>query len=255
MSLSPKLRDTALNGARQARTKIAKVKAALRELPQTAGERQALADSVGFLFESELVEDERLLDSLQLGLVRLSEAMKMLQSSPHAEHVTCHRAQADLAMALATLYPSTCAMESVLRPEETSAGVISAPPERLTLEIVPEEDERRAESRQHIDTAIGLQTDNCFFTGQAGDISAGGLFVASEAPRSVGTEVTLSFVLPSGYQVTTLGVVRWMDQQGREGNAIDKRSGMGIAFESLMPSDRAAIEAFLVMRPPFVQSE
>lgn len=250
MPLSPELRDTAITGARQARAKVAAVKTVLRTLADTESERQALTDCVGFLYESEIAEGEHLLDSLQLGLGRLSEAMKLLQGSPHAGDAALHQAQADLAMALATLYPSTCTMESLLRPDEPRESLVPAPSKRLTLEVVPDEDERRAEARQRIDTAIGLRSDNFFFTGQAGDISTGGLFVASDDLKPVGTEVTLSFVLPSGYQVTALGVVKWTGDEP-PGEAARARTGMGIAFQGLHPSDRAAIDNFLLKRPPF----
>jgi len=243
MKLSGELVEMALGGSRAARAKIASVQQSLAAVPASAAARQSLADSVGFLYESEITRDERLLDSLQLGLSRLSEAMRQLQDTSLTADARVEGCQADLAMALATLYPPTCTLEGILRPEEAAIPRESAPPKRPSLEIIPEDEERRAEARLRIETDIGLQSGHTFFSGKTGDISSGGLFLLTDDAHEIGTEVTLSFVLPSGYQVTTLGIVRWTESKS------DGRGGIGIAFEGLHAADRDALSAFLGQHP------
>ncbi len=55
--------------------------------------------------------------------------------------------------------------------------------------------ERRTAERLELSADIGLHSATQFFTGLSGDISRGGLFVATWAPLPLGTEV-VSFVLP-----------------------------------------------------------
>lgn len=136
---------------------------------------------------------------------------------------------------------------------------------RKALELVPDADEglvdrasgspvnegseRRTTERVSLSADIGLHSATQFFTGLSGDVSRGGLFVATWAPLPLGTEVTVSFVLPSGYQVTAPGRVAWLkDPQGTRVEGEDT-PGMGVRFTSLTDPDRQAIEVFLTRRP------
>lgn len=135
---------------------------------------------------------------------------------------------------------------------------------RKALELVPDADEglverasgspmmegaeRRTAERLELSADIGLHSATQFFTGLSGDISRGGLFVATWAPLPLGTEVTVSFVLPGGHPITAPGVVTWL--RDAQGEGIGEGSpGMGVRFIALSLDDRAAIERFLQRRP------
>lgn len=147
----------------------------------------------------------------------------------------------------------------------------SDPPEAMplkrkrkrALELVPDADEglverssgsplndvdRRTTERVSLSADIGLHSATQFFTGLSGDVSRGGLFVATWAPLPLGTEVTVSFVLPGGHQVTTAGHVAWLKEPQGEGAGEDA-PGMGVRFATLSEADRRAVESFLARRP------
>lgn len=105
---------------------------------------------------------------------------------------------------------------------------------------------RRASQRVLIEADVGLVSESNFYAGLTMDVSAGGIFVATYVIRPVGTLVTLSFVLPEGYAVTTGGVVRWV----RDTTGFDGTPGMGIAFQGLNIEALRHIEAFCKKRPP-----
>lgn len=109
-------------------------------------------------------------------------------------------------------------------------------------------DDRRTNDRVQLSADIGLHSATQFFTGLTGDVSHGGIFVATWAPLPLGTEVTVAFVLPGGYQVTAPGVVAWLKDAQGEGEG-EGTPGMGVRFMSLSSEDRRAIERFLARRP------
>lgn len=121
--------------------------------------------------------------------------------------------------------------------------------ERASGSPVNEGSDRRTNERVELSADIGLHSATQFFTGLTGDVSHGGIFVATWAPLPLGTEVTVAFVLPSGYQVTASGHVAWLKepQEGAEGA---ETPGMGVRFANLSTEDRHAIEVFLARRPP-----
>jgi uncharacterized protein (TIGR02266 family) len=107
--------------------------------------------------------------------------------------------------------------------------------------------ERRESERVSLEVDIGLHSESQFYAGLSDDVSEGGLFVSTVRVLPVGSELTLSFVLPGGHAVTTRGRVAWLatPRDVEDGT----RSGMGVRFVRLEPQHRAAIEAFLRLRP------
>lgn len=120
--------------------------------------------------------------------------------------------------------------------------------ERVSGSPVNENSERRTTERVDLQADIGLHSATQFFTGLTGDVSRGGIFVATWAPLPLGTEVTVAFVLPGGYQVTAPGRVAWLKDPQSTDEATDT-PGMGVRFLSLSSEDRQAIEKFLTRRP------
>jgi type IV pilus assembly protein PilZ len=105
--------------------------------------------------------------------------------------------------------------------------------------------ERRAAPRAHIEVEVSLTSESHFFVGLTGDLSGGGLFVATWSAVPVGAPVALAVSLPDG-PVLARGHVRWV-RDAAEGRA----PGLGVAFESLSDEDRARVEAFCTERAPW----
>lgn len=108
--------------------------------------------------------------------------------------------------------------------------------------------ERRVQERVELEIDIGLHSATQFYAGLSNDISQGGIFVSTVKPMPVGSEVSISFVLPGGHNVTTRGRVAWLSSPRDEAG----RPGMGVRFERLEPEHRHAIEKFLRYRPPML---
>jgi uncharacterized protein (TIGR02266 family) len=104
--------------------------------------------------------------------------------------------------------------------------------------------ERRVSERVAIEAEVSLTSDSQFFVGVSGDISQGGLFAQTYKPVPLGSRVLLAIFLPTG-DIVTRGVVRWA-RPATEGAP----PGLGICFDALLSSERAAIEAFCRTRPP-----
>ncbi len=112
----------------------------------------------------------------------------------------------------------------------------------------PRLDGRRKTPRVAMQAAVDLHSDTNFFAGFSTDLSSGGLFVATVQYAPIGTEIDLSFVLPSGERVSAHGVVRWT----REVN--DKTPhifpGIGVQFVGLPDEAKKIIEKFVSEREP-----
>jgi uncharacterized protein (TIGR02266 family) len=108
--------------------------------------------------------------------------------------------------------------------------------------------DRRERGRAEFTVDIGLHSTTQFFAGISGDLSEGGLFVATYIPQPIGTELSVSFVLPGGASISTPAIVAWI-RQGQDSGA---EPGMGLRFFRLEDKERAAIERFLKIRPPML---
>jgi len=120
---------------------------------------------------------------------------------------------------------------------------------RRPVEFVPParpDDDRRYSRRVDLDVDIGLHSETNFFVGFAEDISDGGLFVATYDLLPIGTELTLSLVLPGGRQIVAPARVTWI----RDPHDGDLAPGVGVRFERLDEEDRDAIDRFLKKRAP-----
>jgi uncharacterized protein (TIGR02266 family) len=126
--------------------------------------------------------------------------------------------------------------------KEEPAKIDVAPEPTKTL-AVPVEDLRTA-PRKKLEVNVGIQSDSHFFAGLSGDVSKGGLFVATYAELPLGGKVMLDFELPNG-PVLVEGTVRW--QRVATDNA---PPGVGIQFEDVEPAMLALIERFCKARPP-----
>jgi uncharacterized protein (TIGR02266 family) len=137
----------------------------------------------------------------------------------------------------------------VAEPTKTLFVPIEAPAsaEMPVAAQVPEEEqgpEHRTAPRKKLEVDVGIRSDSHFFAGLSGDVSKGGLFVATYAEIPIGGKVTLDFELPNG-PIVVQGTVRW--QRIATDNA---GPGLGIQFESIARDQLALIERFCQARPP-----
>lgn len=106
----------------------------------------------------------------------------------------------------------------------------------------------RTGARVKMQAAVDFNSDDNFFNGFSANISDGGLFVATVNLLPLGTEVDLSFSLPSGERIEAKGKVQWVREVNDQ--LIDAFPGMGVQFSELNPVAQSAISQFLVQRDP-----
>ena len=106
----------------------------------------------------------------------------------------------------------------------------------------------RSSERFDLEVKVDLESDHNFYTGLTQNISAGGLFIATNVLRRIGDRITLKFSLPGSTQPIDIETeVRWI----RENSAlhkVDGATGMGVRFINLSPEASAAISTFLKNR-------
>jgi uncharacterized protein (TIGR02266 family) len=101
--------------------------------------------------------------------------------------------------------------------------------------------ERRRSSRAELIVRVDYSTVDEMFSEFTSDINEGGVFIETENPQPLGTEVALHFNLPGSERLvkTTGVVVRKSD--GDQGEA----AGMGIEFEELPDEARTHINQLI----------
>jgi uncharacterized protein (TIGR02266 family) len=149
----------------------------------------------------------------------------------------------ELAGILARLHPSH---DELSRSGDDDGSRPSNRPSRPSE--LPEGADRRKDTRVDLDVGIGFQSETNFYTGFSADISEGGLFVATYDVLPLGTELTVSFVLPDGPQVTVRGRVAWVREPMDFSS--DLHPGMGVAFGEVPEEARTAIHRFIRLREP-----
>jgi len=107
--------------------------------------------------------------------------------------------------------------------------------------------QHRLTRRVPVCLGVGFESDSSTFTGVTSDISEGGLFVATHTLPAVGCEIDLRFSLPSGPELHTRGIVRWL----RDSHEADSAPpGIGVQFSALAERELTAIRAFIDQREP-----
>jgi uncharacterized protein (TIGR02266 family) len=110
--------------------------------------------------------------------------------------------------------------------------------------------ERRAAERCLVETEISVSSDSQFFTGLAGNVSNGGVFLATYRPLPKGERVSLRISLPEG-EVLATGTVRWT----REASS-GATPGLGISFDSPLDGDTLErVLRFCALREPLLHDE
>jgi uncharacterized protein (TIGR02266 family) len=242
--------DRPFDAARSAR------KAALQARRDTAGAvRSQLGQVKAQLttLSQQLLADEKTAQKLG-GLVKQQQ-----RAAQEAEQV---EVEEDQFAGDQTLPPG--AMMAPPLPESTPPPPMPLPPMRARPKTLPpkpppgasaDADARpnRISPRVRMQATVDLHSDNNFFTGFSSNLSDGGLFVATVNLLPIGTEVDVTFSLPSGEKVAAKGTVRWLREVNDK--LPDSFPGLGIQFTSLDNKDQAAIDGFLAEREPLFYTE
>jgi uncharacterized protein (TIGR02266 family) len=106
--------------------------------------------------------------------------------------------------------------------------------------------DRRQQQRVELAVEVGLRSESNFYTGFSGDISEGGVFIATYNLLPQGSRVEVSFGLPGGHEIVTAAEVRWIFDP----IDINEQPGMGVRFLSLTEHQAEAIRQFMELRAP-----
>ena len=103
--------------------------------------------------------------------------------------------------------------------------------------------ERRAGVRLPIEMDVHVEGAAHRFDATTGDLSSGGIFVATQRVLPLGAHVMLVFTLPNGVALEVLGAVT--RHAGGESSP-----GFGASFFCLEPKVRELLESFCAVREP-----
>ena len=103
--------------------------------------------------------------------------------------------------------------------------------------IPPDGKERRSYDRIPVsDWAVDFQSGDTFLYSYIQNISAMGIFVYSEKPLAVGSQITLKFAPPGEEPFELVGEVAWVNPYREGGENLNP--GMGVRFVELEPETR-----------------
>jgi uncharacterized protein (TIGR02266 family) len=210
---------------------------------------QNLAQAVGALFEAERASSD--VDgkaSVKHAMGSLSQTMALLQEVRSA-HPGISTATKALAEVMGKLYPLS-QMPSI-RPG-AHPSVRPAPPVPATAPV-PVEAQRVSipGSRAPLEANVGATTESNFFVGFSGEISEGGVFVATYQTIDLGEKVDVLVTLPGGFERKIPGTVRFV----RDPMDMDSEPGIGVKFDRLEDESRELILRFIRKRPPLFYDE
>ncbi len=97
--------------------------------------------------------------------------------------------------------------------------------------------------RAQLAVKVGMEHGNAFFTGFSGNISSGGLFVATHNLLDLGSQLELFFEMPDGHEVAVVGEVRWVREYNPD--ATDAPPGMGLRFLNLSHDDQILVDRYI----------
>jgi uncharacterized protein (TIGR02266 family) len=253
---------TGAKAAAESREMLGSILEALQadpNVPQDVlGVASNIAQAVGALFEAERASSD--VDgraSIKHAMGSLSQTMALLQEVK-SKHDAIDNATRTLAQVMGKLFP--LAQATSMRPPRSSlpaqggANVAPIPQAGIPAEAVrsaPPQPSLPPGSRAHLEANIGATTESNFFVGFSGEISDGGVFVATYASMDVGDKVSVLVTLPGGYEQNIPGTVRFV----RDPMDMDSEPGIGVKFDRLGSEARELILRFIRKRPPLFYDE
>ncbi len=116
---------------------------------------------------------------------------------------------------------------------------------KYKADILIADDERRATPRHELTVEVTFESQHNFYTGLSQDLSAGGLFVATDMLCPVGECIRVHFTLPGSAEVMdAITEVRWVRSTDMNGT----ESGMGLQFLQMSTKTKQAVKEFAVKR-------
>jgi uncharacterized protein (TIGR02266 family) len=226
-----------------------------------------LAGAVGALFEAEKASsDVDGKSSVKHAMGSLSQTMALLQDVK-SDHEGILIATKALAQVMSKLYPLATVptlRPSAPAPHSSSTQVGNAPTVQAAPSSAPKAAPApraapapakpvavRAGPREKLEANVGATTESNFFVGFSGEISEGGVFIATYATFPIGTPVEVLVTLPGGYESTIMGTVRFV----RDPMDMDSEPGIGVRFEGLTSEQRELALRFIRNRPPLFYDE
>jgi len=204
-----------------------------------------VAKAIGSLFEAEKAgSDSEGKASVRNAMSSLSQTLALLQDVS-SEHKGVEVAARSLAGIMSKLYPLTAlpTIRPSVPPEGVGGANVAVPGAApVPAEAMPEP----TGPRQQLEANIGANTESNFFVGFSGEVSEGGVFVATYASMPIGTPVEVLVTLPGGYETTVLGRVLFV----RDPMDMDSEPGVGVRFDGLSQQSRELILRFIRKRPP-----
>ena len=88
---------------------------------------------------------------------------------------------------------------------------------------------------------VEYRTAGAFLVSYTSNLSKGGLFIDTDRPLTVGTELLLRFTIPESGRIEVRGMVAWIRPQSTDG----KPTGMGVEFEQLDTRHGEIIDAIV----------
>lgn len=263
--------------ASSAREELGKALEALQQDPNIPDDvmavAQNIAQAVGALFEAEKASSEP--DgkaSVKAALGNLSQTLALLQDVK-SEHNGVDVATQAIAQTMSKLYPLTT-VPSRMAPAPTDPDKTIEDPKVPKAAGVPAEaksfseppaqaeayDPQRASmpkvaptpqgDREKIEANIGATTESNFFVGFSGEISQGGVFLATYEVLPKDSSVNVLVTLPGNFEFRTDGWVRFVRDPFDLNSDDGAEPGMGIQFENLPPEARELVLRFIRKRPP-----
>ncbi|MFK7991803.1 MAG: PilZ domain-containing protein [Sandaracinaceae bacterium] len=235
--------------AKQARESLGKALEALQSDPNIPPDvmavAQNIAKSVGALFEAQNASSEPDgKSSVKSALGSLSQTLALLQDVREG-HPGVRMATETIAGAMGLLFPLT---QTPSRPPP--AGEPAKPASKPgTSRRAPQEVRNIPDSeRESVEANLGATTESNFYVGFSGEISQGGVFIATYNILPKDTAVRCLITLPGNLSTEIRGTVRFV--RDPMDMASDSEPGMGVAFEGLEADSRDLILRFISKRPP-----
>jgi uncharacterized protein (TIGR02266 family) len=111
----------------------------------------------------------------------------------------------------------------------------------------------REHARYVVDLTVDCSTRDAFVSNRVTNLSRGGLFISSDQPLPIATEVDLTLRLPDTHTcITARGRVVW-NYDIRKGTSRIV-PGMGIRLLDLKPEEQQKLVAYLDTLPPMTAS-
>jgi uncharacterized protein (TIGR02266 family) len=133
-------------------------------------------------------------------------------------------------------------------------GPLPTPAPQVRPAVSPERMQGQRGPRAHLAVKVGVEYGTSFFTGFSGNISRGGVFVATHQSLPIGARVELFFEMPDGHAVSVPATVRWV--RDADEAALDGSSpGVGFSFVHLTHDDAIILERYVSAHAQSVLSE